>query len=260
MDKPREKRAAFFDIKRFALHDGPGMRTTFFMQGCPLRCCWCHNPEGMAVFDPDACRPQENCLELLDPAELLREAARDRVFMEESQGGITFSGGEPLLQPQYLRAACKLLKAEDFHIAIDTCGYADRSVFEMIEPFVDLYLYDLKIIDDQMHRKYTGASVAPILDNLDFLLAGTKPVWVRIPIVPGITDSRANLERIHAWLQKRDKCARLSLMPFHSGGSGKYERLGIDNMLAGTAPPSPERMRQLMGIFSDLGVETAIGG
>jgi len=190
--------------------------------------------------------------------EVLEEAEKDRVFMEESDGGVTFSGGEPLLQLPFLVEVCAALKDADFHVVVDTSGYAETSAFEQLNGVVDLFLYDLKIVDDESHRKYTGVSVLPILRNLDWLLVNRAAVWVRIPIVPGITDQRANLANICRILKGRESYVRLSLMPYHSGGSRKYRRLGLEDRLKEAEPPGRRRMDEISEFLKDSGFDVHI--
>jgi len=251
----------FFDVKRFAIHDGPGIRTTFFMQGCPLACWWCHNPEGIPLTLPDMqTRNGEYAVRNLTVDELLNEAEKDRVFIEESGGGITFSGGEPLVQLDFLADACLALKHADFHVAVDTSGYADVSAFQKLEGLVDLFLYDLKFADDEAHRKYTGVSVEPILNNLEFLMGNAATVWLRIPVVPGITDQETNLKSICAWLKNRSTGVKLSLMPYHKGAVAKLVRLGLEDRLEKVEPPSQQRLEAVRKLFEEEGFDVDVGG
>lgn len=260
-NSPKQNYGKFFDIKRFAIHDGPGIRTTFFMQGCPLDCWWCHNPEGIPLAMPDMeTRNGECSLRKLTVDELLNEAEKDRVFMEESGGGVTFSGGEPLVQIAFLVEACSVLKDADFHIAVDTSGYADVSAFQNLENLVDLFLYDLKIVDDEAHRKFTGVSVQPVLYNLEYLMENGAAVWLRIPIVSGITDRDVNLESICECLKNRTAGIKLSLMPYHKGGASKYGRLGLKDRMEKIEPPSRQRLEEVRKFFEEKGFDVDVGG
>ena len=252
---------SIFDIKRFAIHDGPGIRVTFFMQGCPLCCWWCHNPESIPLSNERLAEmnvryPVKN----LTAQEVLAEAEKDRIFMDESGGGITFSGGEPLLQFQFLVEACTLLKEQEFHITLDTSGFASNEALDALRGLVDLYLYDLKLIDDNEHKRYTGRSVVPVLDNLERLLTYEESVWVRIPIIPGITDTPENLKNIRDWLKKRKSCRTLCLIPYHSGGTGKYEHLNIENRISGLQTPTRKRMEEIGTYFEVDGHTVKVGG
>ena len=169
-------RGVIFDIKRFAVHDGPGIRTTIFLKGCPLSCWWCHNPESRSdepqqsvrhltleggIFDKEEITGYEVGVD-----EIIQQVERDRIFYEESGGGVTLSGGEPLNQPQFCRELLRSLKTSGFHTALDTTGYAPEEDILSVMPFTDLFLYDLKLMDETEHLKYTGVSNKGILENL----------------------------------------------------------------------------------------------
>jgi len=195
-----------FDIKRFAVHDGPGIRTTIFFKGCPLSCRWCHNPESRSdtlqcstkhlklngeAFEQEEITGKETAVQ-----ELLDEIERDRIYYEESGGGVTLSGGEPLFQPDFCVALLRDLKKAGLHTALDTTGYAEQEVIRKIMPYTDLFLYDLKLMDDEEHQKYTGVSNNVILENLEYLVEEGKDVIIRFPIIPGITDKPSNINTI----------------------------------------------------------------
>ena len=162
-----------FDIKKFAIHDGPGIRTTVFLKGCPLRCWWCHNPESIKqikIDENNSCTASETSIvRKYSVNELLKIIQKDLIFYDESDGGVTFSGGEPLIQIDFLELILQKCKSEYIKTAIDTCGYVKTESFERIYKYTDLFLYDLKLFDDELHRKYTGVSNNLIKENLEFL-------------------------------------------------------------------------------------------
>ena len=201
-------KATIFEIKRFAVHDGPGIRTTVFFKGCPLKCLWCHNPEGIsfqtqtAFYDQKClgcgiCRDpsftEENCPSgakvrygrEVTVAELLSELLQDRDFYETSGGGVTLSGGECLCQADFCAAILEALKKEGIHTAVDTCGFVAKAAIEKVLPYTDIFLYDIKAFDEDVHIRCTGKSNKQILENLAYLDSLGKAVEIRIPYVPG---------------------------------------------------------------------------
>ena len=229
-----------YDIKKYAIHDGPGFRTTVFMKGCPLDCWWCHNPESRDP-NPQArgkMRPVKN-MPLLDNENnvigvrvtteaVLEEIRKDILFFDESGGGVTFSGGEPLLQPKFLQALLKVCKQEGIHTVVDTTGLAFFKTIEMLAPYVDLFLYDIKLLDDALHQKYTGVSNKRIVENLLKMESAGYPLRIRIPLIPEFTDSKENLESIALFLKEKTGIREVELLPYNSMGESKYERLGLD--------------------------------
>ncbi|MFP4309294.1 MAG: radical SAM protein, partial [Desulfococcaceae bacterium] len=195
-----------FNIQRYVLHDGPGIRTTVFLKGCPLACPWCHNPEGQG-FEPETLERRirepgeaerivaETAGREMTVSEVLREAERDTIFYDES-GGVTFSGGEPLARPEFLAALLRGCREREIHAAVDTSGYAPTGAFSEIAPLVDLFLFDLKAIDPELHRRLTGVPNLRILENLRTLDRGRRPTMVRFPLIPNFTDAPGNMEAI----------------------------------------------------------------
>jgi len=266
----KEAKGIIFDIKRFAVHDGPGIRTTIFFKGCPLKCWWCANPEGQnpnpeEILSTLNQNSEGDCLkEIIGKEvtieEVMNEVSKDRIFYEESEGGITFSGGEPLLQPNFLSSLLSLCKEEGFHTAIDTSGYASKDVFEEIIDNVDLFLYDLKLLNDEEHIKYTGVSLNLILDNLRYLCEKNKEIIIRIPIIPSITDSSENINQIGEFISNLECISRVDILPFNKMGEAKYRRLEKPYMLNNINPPSEERMNEIKKLLETFDLNVKIGG
>ena len=268
------KSGTIFDIKRYAVHDGPGIRTTVFFKGCPLRCPWCHNPESQSssptvlyrhnlcvacgrcveacpkgalrltesgvVRDFALCSGCGSCTEVcpsgamervgrrISSEELLAEIERDVPFFDESGGGVTFSGGEPLAQPEFLSEMLALCAEREIHRTVDTCGFADPKILAKIAGKTDLFLFDIKIIDTELHRKVTGQGNGRILENLRWLTDGGCRVEVRIPLIPAMTDGRDNIEAAAALLCSLVNPPTVRLLPFHRTALEKYKRFGME--------------------------------
>ena len=260
-----------FDIKRFAVHDGPGIRVTVFLKGCPLVCLWCHNPESI---DPVICTVSKNVKtgdkiftddevvgQVVMPGELIAEFCKDRVFMEESGGGVTFSGGEPLMQHEFLAEALSLCKQENMHTAVDTSGFAPWKNFEEMIPPTDLFLYDLKLIDDDLHQRFTGCSNKLILENLIRLSAENKCIRIRIPMIPQVTFTDENISGILSFLDKLPSPVRsVDLLPYHNMASHKYRRFGMANRFETLKSLPKEELFVVKQQFETAGYETHIGG
>lgn len=267
-----------FDLQRFSVHDGPGIRTTVFLKGCPLRCAWCHNPEGLEAepqlqFFADrcigcgACGSRETladaahcpadalcvCGREIDERELIEAVLRDRPYYGET-GGVTFSGGECLLQADFVAAALALAKRERLHTAIDTCGAVAWSEIEKTLGLCDLYLYDVKCIDPAVHRRYTGADNAQILCNLHRLSGTGAEIWVRIPVIPDFNDSVGEMTAIAELVEALPAVRRVTLMPYHSLGASKYETLGRVYPYNTSRTISPEKLARLREVFLAHGI------
>ena len=293
-----------FNIQRYSIQDGPGIRTTVFLKGCPMDCWWCHNPESQSP-EPEIvvlegrcmrcgeCRkvcPQEGAGAPKDPdgtrrcircgacvaacptgarqmvgrpmtaADVLAEVLKDRVFYEESGGGATFSGGEPLLQPGFLKAVLAACRSAGLHTAVDTCGFAPKEDLLAIAPLADLFLYDLKFMDEASHVRYTGASGAGVLDNLRALGRVHENIWIRVPIIPGINDSADHLEALARCASSIGGVRQVNVLPYHGAGAYKSPRVGKAYRLQKIAPPSPERMEDVAAKFRGHGLNVRIGG
>lgn len=242
-----------FDIKRFAIHDGPGIRSTVFFTGCPLRCAWCHNPEAFVLTEPTEDGPREWTVD-----ELVRELERDLPYYDRSGGGVTLSGGEPLGQPEFVLELLEKCRRRELHTALDTSGCAEPELLEQAARTCDLVLYDLKAIDDDVHREWTGASNVLTLENLMVLNGLEVETWIRVPLVPGVNDDPDEIEAMIDFL-KDTRFRRVSVLPYHRIANGKYERLGLPNRLEDVEPPGDEEMNQVKERFIDAGFETTVG-
>jgi pyruvate formate lyase activating enzyme len=295
-----------FDIKKFSIHDGPGIRTTVFFKGCPLSCWWCHNPEGQSpqpelVLRESRCIGCGACLEVCDQgaiswdgdvvstdrekcvlsgacvevcyaearemvgqemtvAEVMAEIGRDIAFYDQSGGGVTFSGGEPLLQRDFLLALLRACKEEEIHTAVDTCGFATWETLDSIRKHVDLFLYDLKLMDDAKHRKFTGVSNELILKNLQRLSAQGHDIFLRVPIIPGINDDAENIRQIGTFAAALPHLKRVDILPYHRAAAEKYHRLNKIYGLPETRPPSDEKMAEITQILRGFGLQVKTGG
>lgn len=243
----------FFDIKEMAVHDGPGIRTTVFLKGCPLRCVWCHNPEGLSsqkqlMFKEARCRKcglcgnpcshtecapfgrcllvcPENCLEIVgrevDAEALCQEIIPSAKVLGDSFGGFTFSGGEPLAQPAFLLEVLRLLSG--CHLCMETSGFASEAVFTEVLKHLDYVIMDIKLADDDAHRRYTGVSNIPIRKNLEILRKSGIECCIRTPLIPGITDTSDNLKAIKQLVGSLPH----ELLDYNPAGEAKYKMLGL---------------------------------
>jgi len=292
------ERGCIFNIQRYSLHDGPGTRTTVFLKGCPARCWWCHNPESQLAIPEiarsearciacDACllacheglRPREHCVLCGDcakacptgarslvgagmtVAEVVASVMRDRMFFEDSGGGVTFSGGEPLGQPEFLKALLVSFRALEISTALDTAGLCPTQVLLEVAPLVDLFLFDIKCIDPEKHLQGTGVDNRGVLENLERLTSVHDNIWIRVPVVPGFNDTPEEMDAIARLAARFGAVRQVWLLPYHGSWAAKPERFGKDAPgAAGLEPPTGEVMERFARIFRVQGLETTIGG
>jgi len=261
-----------FDLKKFALHDGPGIRTTVFFKGCPLNCWWCHNPEGLQS-DPRNLSAKEEGIPAASPRrdgqtvgyqttveKLMTEIEKDVVFYEQSGGGVTFSGGEPLMQEEFLSELLEACRTKGIHTALDTSGYAPWEIFEKLCDRIGLFLFDVKLVDDEEHMKYTGVSNRLIFDNLGALLDRSQDVIVRIPLIPQITDRKDNLKAVITMLSKWNDVRGVDLLPYNKMGEEKFRRFSMDSKLGPLPAQSDAELKERATLFEAAGVRVHIGG
>jgi pyruvate formate lyase activating enzyme len=299
-------KGTIFDIMRYCVHDGPGIRTVVFMKGCPLSCPWCHNPEGMEKhvelsFREDRCLRCGDCYEIcpngaiekrgeeffpvrekclqcgecvarcvaearelvgreVTVGDVMGEILRDRPFYDHSGGGVTFSGGEPLFQHEFLEALLKACRAEGIHTVVETTGFTGWSTLERIAASTDLFLYDLKSMDENAHRHATGVGNRRILENLELLSQGGHAVIARIPVIPGVNDDAANLAATATFLISRTQVREVHLLPFHRIGRDKSLRLGKDSAMPDAPILVDPALASLVAIFEAHGLRTIVGG
>ncbi|HAG17088.1 MAG TPA: glycyl-radical enzyme activating protein [Bacteroidales bacterium] len=252
-----------FDIKRFAIHDGPGIRTSIFFKGCPLSCWWCHNPESKKSDVENLTSKFKGRYFIgwnTTAQELLKEVEKDSAFYKQSNGGITFTGGEPLMQAAFLSESAQLFKSQGFHLCLDTSGYAAPEIFKELSEYFDLFLFDLKLIDDQEHQKYTGVSNKNILKNLEYLVEKNKNIQIRFPLIPNINDQTAQLEKVSHYLSGLHRIKNIDLLPYHKIATGKYEQLKLANKMEKTKEADEEKIENVKLFFEKKGFQVKIGG
>jgi pyruvate formate lyase activating enzyme len=296
-----------FDIKRYAIHDGPGIRTSVFLKGCLLKCPWCHNPEGKNekpefVWWTEKCIGCKDCQiacskesisfagdslaidkakcdfcractgacpsealkligEEMTVTQVLNVIEKDRAFYDQSGGGVTISGGEPLLQPDFSLYLVKACKERGIHTAVDTCGHVDSKVLMRISEHVDLFLYDLKLIDEEKHEKFTGVSNRLILENLKSLFHCGQKTIVRLPLVPGINDDEKDIRKVGEFVSWLGGVKEINVLPYHKGGVEKSRRLnGSLDQLHNDSPPSAETLSRVGKQLRGFGLKVRVGG
>ena len=273
------------DIQRSSLHDGPGVRTTFFFQGCNLHCAWCHNPETISthpklmtdlakcigcgrcqgVCQTESCTACGRCAAVcptgarklsgrqISLTDAIEAAARDLPFYGPD-GGVTCSGGEPMLQVAFLVPFLRALKERGIHTAVDTAANLPWELYERVLPYTDLFLVDYKLADEEAHRHWTGVSRKQIAQNLRSFGACGKPLRIRVPIIPGVNDTEENLTAMAEELLASGITGPVDLLPFHRLGQRKYDALGIPYAFADALPPTAERMNELRAIVRHAGL------
>ncbi len=296
-----------FDIKRYSINDGPGIRVTIFLKGCPLNCQWCHNPESISpkiqklftaskcigcgeccricpvqactltaggiVTDEKLCTLCGKCAEVcptlatemsgqnLSVEELIEIIEKERPFFEQSGGGVTFSGGEPLLYPEFLLELLDACGKKNIHSAIDTSGYVKGETLLRVAGHTDLFLYDLKMIDAERHRHFTGVDNQLILHNLKALAETGAAIQVRIPLIGGVNDDLQSVRAFAVYVAGLAGVSKeVNLLPFHDVARGKDMKLGRERDLSALKEPGPESVARALEIFSEHGLAASVGG
>lgn len=297
--------ATVINIQKYSIHDGPGIRSTIYLKGCPLLCPWCHNPESRSfqveiIWRKERCIGCMSCTEVcplraieasekgvlpdtkicnycgkcaavcpslamemlgkeMTVEQVLAEVNKDAMFYQQSGGGVTLSGGEPLSQPEFAVEFLKRCKKLGYHTAVDTCGFVPEKSFDEVMPYVDLFLYDIKHLDDKAHKKYMKAPLAPILSNLRHIVNKNAKVWIRAPIVPTINDTSEHIQGIGELVRELG-LKEVYLLPYHKMASAKYRLMCLPYTLSHIPEPTAEQMHRLGEILSGQGINYHIGG
>ena len=288
-----------FDIQRFSVHDGPGIRTTVFLKGCPLSCIWCHNPEsqrvcanlayysnkcrgcgacvkscpngchsvddGLHVFNRHGCVDCGKCADACPfgalevyghkstAEEVMAEVLRDKSFYKNSGGGMTVSGGEPLMQGEFLLELLKMAKAEGVHTCIETSGFSSEKTIRAVAEYIDIFLFDIKATEDEKHRELTGVPFAPIKKNLMLLDSLGKKIVLRCPLIPEINTDTAHIKNIAQIATSLENVLEVNVMAYHTLGNGKYEALGMENKMTGhDAMTKDEKISYIEAISNEI--------
>lgn len=299
-------KGCIFNIQKYCIHDGPGIRTTVFLKGCSLSCSWCHNPESQSfqkevMIFPSRCDGCGSCIDAcsvralrlgesgierdrdlctlceacatecyfnairivgreISAKELVHELKKDIIFYESSGGGITISGGEPLAQPEFVLELLRLCKEQDINTALDTSGFGDTEGLMKLAAYTDLFLYDIKLMDNEKHKRYVGISNERILENLKCLSRAGKKLWLRIPVIPDINDDEDNINAIAELIGVTAGIAQVNLLPYHNISGDKYKRLDKKYSLEAIKTPEAEHMQKIADMFQRAGVNVLIGG
>ncbi|MFA7420981.1 MAG: glycyl-radical enzyme activating protein [Melioribacteraceae bacterium] len=296
-----------FDIKRYSINDGPGVRVTVFFKGCNLNCAWCHNPESISqkvqklytenrcircnacvdncelhacsltengiVTDTDLCKLCGKCAEVcpttateisgrIETSEsILKIILRETVLMDQSDGGVTFSGGEPLLQPKFLFDLLELCGQKGIHRAVDTAGFVKTEVLLDASKRTDLFLFDLKMMDSEKHKKWTGVHNELILTNLKKLSETGKEINIRIPLITGVNDDEINIEHSARFVSSlAGEKKKINILPYHNIAQQKYRKLGLEFNTEQLEEPSKENLSKLISHFESFGLDARVGG
>jgi len=300
----KKSKGLIFDIQRYSIHDGPGIRTLVFMKGCPLGCIWCCNPESQSpsqeiMVTPNKCIGCKKCVEVCptgaaekkDPLEarelcivcgscvkacpstarqlvghymsleeVIEEVEKDLLFYRRSGGGITVTGGEPLMQADFVRMLLKRCQEKGIHTALETCGYAEWEDFKKVLEYVDLTLYDIKYMNSEKHRELIGAGNELILQNAKKVAKLGKDMVIRVPVIPDCNDSLENMEAIAEFARTLEGVEEIHLLPYHRLGESKYDRLGKNYKLKGVKPLDKESLSKQKKVIESYQLKVQVGG
>jgi len=252
-----------FDIQRFSLHDGPGIRTIVFFKGCPLRCRWCCNPEGQA-WDIHTMQLKEGSTRIagedVTAAEVMTTVLRDMPYYMRSGGGLTLSGGEALGQPEFAAALLRLAHDSGINTCIETTGFASREAIDTVLPHLDTVLMDIKHMSCDKHEAFTGQKNTRILENAAYIAEHARELIIRVPVIPTFNDTADEIRAIADFARTLHGVQRLHLLPYHRLGQDKYDALGRPYTLRELTPPTDERMRYLLSVAEESGLICQIGG
>ncbi len=301
------KQPLIFDIKRYAINDGPGIRITIFLKGCPLSCKWCHNPESQSpaaqklytatrcigarecikvcpedaltltpkgiVTDYSACTLCGICADvcptkaiemsgrLYDASELLEIIEKERIHIDQSNGGVTFSGGEPLMHPEFLLEMLKACGEHNIHRTVDTCGFADTETLLEVAKRTELFLFDLKVMDAAKHKRWTGVSNKLILENLKILAETGANINIRVPLIKNVNADKTSLQEMAKFVSELPgKKPVVNILPYHNIAVNKYNKLGSEYNEFNMAEPTEKEQNRALQIFEAFGLEAEIGG
>ena len=295
-----------FNIQRMSIHDGPGIRTTVFLKGCPLRCAWCHNPESQSseselayhtsrcvgcglcvkncpvgalslskdriVKNASKCIHCLRCAEVcpyqawevygydIDADTLVESCLKDKAYYDKTNGGVTFSGGEPLEQADFVAACASALKGQGVRIAVETACFGSETHLKQLAEVTDLFMVDLKVMDGQMHQKWIGAPVAPILSNIRLLARSGADVLIRIPVVSGCNDSPSNMEATADFLLSDTSFRRIELLKMHKLAENKYDSWNRNYSVSSVEPPTEEKISDLAAVLKQRGLQVLYKG
>jgi pyruvate formate lyase activating enzyme len=298
------ERGIVFDLKRYAINDGPGIRISVHMKGCPLSCFWCHNPESQEfvprpLFRKDRCiacglcvpaclngavcsledgletdvsrcsgegrcaaacpsGARELCGREVSVDEVMREILKERIFFEQSGGGVTITGGEPMSQPEFVLELLRECKKRELHTVLDTSGFTGPDALAATLPLTDLYLYDIKIMDPEKHRKYTGVDNEVILSNALRLGENGAAICARVPFIPGVNSDDENARATAEFLLRVPGVVQVDLLPYHSAAEDKHDRWKMEYKLRGIFPPTEQSLRHAAAIIEGYGIKTSI--
>jgi pyruvate formate lyase activating enzyme len=296
-----------FDIKRYAINDGPGIRITIFMKGCPLSCKWCHNPESQSpaiqkFYTASKCIGAKDCIEICpnnalnltphgietdfetcqlcgkcadacpakaiemsgekyDVAKIIKIIERERILFDQSDGGVTISGGEPLMYPDFLIELLKACGEANIHRTVDTSGFSETKTILNVAKYTDLFLYDLKMMDSKKHKNWTGVDNKLILENLEALAKTNVHLNIRIPLIRNVNTDVAELTEMAKFIAELPgEKPQINFLPYHNIATNKYAKLGLEYKEFDMAEPSDEELNRAISIFENFGMEVEIGG